>query len=565
MEHEYSVNIGPAQGAKVPVVRAQFGRITVILGVNGTGKSGVLEALKATSSTWAPNRPVIYVEGGRVVRVPDSIAVDRGTFDAHGTLERAAATHVGKRTTLLADRVIDAFHLLLRQGENLKIEHSDAVTAWKSSGMNGDCPDVPTAPLERLFAAFHEIFSDITLELAPKDKRILCKKGSAEYAPSKLSDGERQVLSILADIAHLADAKSVILVDEPELNLHGALANRLWNRIEADMPQALFVYATHNIGFAMRSGVSSVLALRGAGNEAIEIGSIADLEPREAREFLGAIPAIVARAATVVTEGEEDDSFDSVFYRWLLEGHDLGIICLGGSGDVSAVASRSGMWERLAPGIKIVGVTDKDYRPEERRTDEAGSGCLSLEYHEAESYLCHPRVLVAVATKLGSVAALPKESEVVGYLAEDLAKQQVRVAALRTFARAQVRLAVSIERRILQQAEDATAMRGLIADAARQEAAKSVLFVGEERATGIFEEELGACASAIADRDTDALLKLVPGKPLLNRLAPLVGCRDGVAVARAVRHHLKAQDFAHSLRLRDRIIGVLGPGQPRSG
>ena len=59
----------------------------------------------------------------------------------------------------------------------------------------------------------------------------------------------------------LAENKSLILVDEPELNLNPGLACRFWDIVEIELPESIFVYATHCVSFAMRNHVQKIIVL----------------------------------------------------------------------------------------------------------------------------------------------------------------------------------------------------------------------------------------------------------------------------------------------------------------
>lgn len=104
---------------------------------------------------------------------------------------------------------------------------------------------------------------------------------------------------------------------------------------ERQFPDSVFIYGTHSISFAMRSAIHSIVALKSGGRSALEIKSVHDLDRTEAREFLGAIPSILAANAALVVEGD-DDSFDGPFYRWVIGHQEVAVVPIGGSGDVTA-------------------------------------------------------------------------------------------------------------------------------------------------------------------------------------------------------------------------------------
>jgi hypothetical protein len=69
------------------------------------------------------------------------------------------------------------------------------------------------------------------------------------YNASEMSDGERVVFYLVGQ-ALSASENGVIVVDEPELHLHRSIQSRLWDAIEAERSDCLFVYLTHDLDFA---------------------------------------------------------------------------------------------------------------------------------------------------------------------------------------------------------------------------------------------------------------------------------------------------------------------------
>ena len=64
-----------------------------------------------------------------------------------------------------------------------------------------------------------------------------------------MSDGERVVLYLIGQCLSLPE-NSVIIIDEPETHLHKSLVDKLWNKIEAQTPNKLLLYITHDLEFA---------------------------------------------------------------------------------------------------------------------------------------------------------------------------------------------------------------------------------------------------------------------------------------------------------------------------
>lgn len=70
-----------------------------------------------------------------------------------------------------------------------------------------------------------------------------------EYNFNLLSDGEKAVFYYIAMVL-LAGEKDYIIVDEPENHLNLSVLISLWNQLEIEKPNCLFIYITHNIQFA---------------------------------------------------------------------------------------------------------------------------------------------------------------------------------------------------------------------------------------------------------------------------------------------------------------------------
>lgn len=69
------------------------------------------------------------------------------------------------------------------------------------------------------------------------------------YPAFKMSDGEKNILYLIGRVL-LANAGSLIIIDEPEMYLHKAIVNKLWDKLEVLRQDSIFVYLTHDLDFA---------------------------------------------------------------------------------------------------------------------------------------------------------------------------------------------------------------------------------------------------------------------------------------------------------------------------
>lgn len=78
--------------------------------------------------------------------------------------------------------------------------------------------------------------------------KVKDKKTNDTYDLNGLSDGEKVILYYCAQVI-LAPKNGFIIIDEPESYLNFNLINKLWDRLEDERKDCIFIYITHNIDF----------------------------------------------------------------------------------------------------------------------------------------------------------------------------------------------------------------------------------------------------------------------------------------------------------------------------
>jgi ABC-type branched-subunit amino acid transport system ATPase component len=540
--------------SRLPDTPFELTRVNVILGANGAGKSKALVEIKGQVPTLFPGKTAVFIEGGRAIKLPASFKANRNNFSQYETLSLATTTHKGKTQNGISDRITDTFMLLDRKGEELTRLHSDAVTKWMKDGKNGDCPEREEPPLSKLCFLFSQIFPQISLEFNHDNKSIICvKNGGNPYSLTELSDGEKQVLSILADIGLLTDEKNVILVDEPELNLNPLLACRLWEEIENDLKNTTFIYCTHCISFTMRENVKNILLLGNSSEQISKIGDVSNVPLNELRELLGTIPAILSTSKALVVEGHQN-SFDAVFYDWLLGEKGITVVPMESSSDVKAVSSRTGLWSQVTSSVVLHGVVDRDFKPDSVVQDLEASNCTALELHEAESYLCIPEVLVNITNSMGLLKELLTITEVENKIIANFQSCLLKVVAKRVFEKTNLALNISITKSELANISNEQELKAALCSKASEQVGLASDRFSDELVKDIFDEEFANANEAINSRNILKILKIGEGKQLLSTLATLTGARNMNDLLRAATKHLKIENFLLLSDLRAKIL-----------
>jgi ABC-type lipoprotein export system ATPase subunit len=518
--------------------RFDFPRITVVLGANGSGKSTLLRKIKDAHQS-------IYVEGGRTIKIDDVVKLTRQNFNDYQNLNQTLIKYKQKRRNKLVDRIFDAIMLLIQKEQVLKDAHSDAVVLWEKGGRVGDIPKRGQPPLEKLFEQYNEIFPHINITYNKSDGRVTVVNDNTPdaYGPSSLSDGEKQVFSLMTDMLEIEDEYNVVVVDEPELNLHPELAERLWALLESEYPDKHFIYATHSIQFALRSNVDALYVISSDPTKIRKIENLAEMPRSDLERFLGGVPGILNAGKVVVTEGHEK-SFDSIFYRWLLNDGTVEIFPCGNCNDVRQVIGKRGLWSQVSSDIVLTGVVDPDYRSSASNARSTADHIVQLSLHEAESYLCIPDLLVAAASAIASQEVNLTEKEVKDCIFHELRSKRISIALKRSFANAGVTVRLSLEKSTLAAISTKDEAMNLIKDISAGEINKAVEAMDESAFEARLDSELAHIDQIISSGDVIAALRLVPGKELLAKLAPRAGCKNGVDLMRSVKSNLSLEQFS---------------------
>lgn len=527
--------------------RFEFPRITAILGANGSGKSILLRAIK-------DNFPCVYVEGGRTISINDIVKVTALNFGNYINLDHTLNRYKNKRKEKLVDRIFDAIMVLLQRGQAIKQVHSDAVEKWKKDGKQGDVPQRERPPLEKLFEQYNEVFPHIHLSFDESSGNLTVVNDNKQqpYRPSELSDGEKQVFALMADMFDLGEEYNVVVVDEPELNLHPELAERLWVSLESEYQSKYFIYATHSIQFALRSQVEALYVISSDPSKIQKISNLSEIPRRDLERYLGSVPGILNAEIVIVTEGN-DKSFDSIFYRWVLGDSKMEVFPCGNCSDLIQVINKRDIWRQISTDIKLFGIIDSDYRSEDDIAKYSGQHLIPLSLHEAESYICLPDILVAAAHKIGSQEKMPTVTEVQDLIFEELQRQRLLIAYNRTVPDFSFNARLSIERSSLANVRTKEEVMNLIREKAVEEVSKARCMINETVVEQRLDSELAHIDRVLSERDVLQALKLVPGKELLTKLARRTGCKSGIDLIRSIKNNLSTDLFDPITRLSNTI------------
>ena len=108
---------------------------------------------------------------------------------------------------------------------------------------------LPRTKLDQVQQHWEKIFPRNKMLRMSGKLSIVGEKDAQPYAPTRLSDGEKTVLYLLASVLY-ADKNGIVMVEDPEVFLHHSIMKSVWDTVEDLRPDCTFIYLTHDLEFA---------------------------------------------------------------------------------------------------------------------------------------------------------------------------------------------------------------------------------------------------------------------------------------------------------------------------
>lgn len=243
---------------------------------------------------------------------------------------------------------------------------------------------------------------------------------SDNYKASDMSDGERVVFYLIG--ACLAAPKdSVLVIDEPELHLHKAIQNQLWNAIEAQRQDCQFVYLTHDLDFAASRADAVKVSLREYDGKYWDwyiTPAQTDIEEDVLLLIAG------SRKPILFIEGT-NDSLDFQMYSRIYR--DFTVIPLGSCSHVIHATNSFGYLKNLHL-LDCYGIIDRDHRSSDEIANLRLRSIYSLEFPEIENVFLHPDIIMYMSSRLARTDSEEILTDVSKIVFERLKKDRTKLA-----------------------------------------------------------------------------------------------------------------------------------------
>lgn len=248
---------------------------------------------------------------------------------------------------------------------------------------------VKDAPIDTITLIWRDIMPHREIKFI--DGKVLVRKaGEPEYHGKEMSDGERVALYLIGQCLCAPDG-SVLIIDEPELHLHKALINKIWDKVEELCPTKVLIYITHDLDFAAsRCNATKIWVKSYDGRNSWTWGRIP--EHVQLPESL-LLEVIGSRKRVIFCEGSVGGLDATIYQAVYPEYH---VIPRGGCDKVieSTKALRN---NEALHHLSAMGIVDGDHRDAREVAALLEHGIHTIGVAEIENLLCMESVIRLVA------------------------------------------------------------------------------------------------------------------------------------------------------------------------
>ena len=427
----------PTAAGQMHPLRLDVGEALFVLGANGTGKSSLMfrfnaqnrehaRKVSAHRQTWMQSDALDLTPSNKLQTEQHIRNEDQNDQSRYRDL------YASERASIAVFELVDAEN---RRARAMARAYDDERMDDLASEAEAESP---IAVINELLRESH-----IPIEIFIRDNEQVTasKNGGPEYGAAQLSDGERNVLLISANVL-TAPPASLLLIDEPERHLHRSIIAPLLGALFGRRKDCGFVISTHDAELALESRESRALLLRSCAFdgktptawEADELAAGAPSDDGLKRDLLG------SRRRILFVEGTER-SIDKPLYSLVFPM--VSVVPKGSCAEVEQAVAGSRAAEALH-WLRAYGVVDGDGLDADQIAARRERGVYALPFYSAEAVYYHPAVIARVASRQSLVLGTDEDALVsaataagvaavrdhTGRLSDKAAKKAVRRAVL---------------------------------------------------------------------------------------------------------------------------------------
>jgi ABC-type dipeptide/oligopeptide/nickel transport system ATPase subunit len=215
-----------------------------------------------------------------------------------------------------------------------------------------------------------------------------------KYNASEMSDGERVIFYLIAEVV-CSPENSIVIIDEPEMHIHKSLVKSLFDLIENERNDCVFVYLTHDIDFAFsRQNARKVWAKSYEGSNVWDYEFLEDNTPIPEQLYL---EILGSRKPILFIEGDNSKSIDEKLLELIFSDYTVKPLgsCQKVFSTTKAFNEQSGFHH-----IESFGLIDRDRRTSEEVIHIKNPNIWVARVAEIENFLLLEKVIKEVALNM---------------------------------------------------------------------------------------------------------------------------------------------------------------------
>jgi aspartyl/glutamyl-tRNA(Asn/Gln) amidotransferase C subunit len=331
----------------------------VAIGANGSGKTTLSDKLKQ----YLPKSSVV-ISAQRILLIPTFDGVSNFNQTDKNLKQTQQADKSMRNTFSMTNKDwFNPVQTLAREFgnliANLFAERNVQRNEYVNSLPEGSTITItkPKTKLDAALEIWNFLIQHRVLECSDDGSNLTLKTTSKttsgeNYPAHQMSDGEKVALYLIAQVLQ-APKNGFIIADEPEMHLHKAILEKLWDRLEQERRDCIFIYLTHDLDFATSRNAKKVWIKSYTPPEKWDIEGIPkenELPEQLLMELFG------SRKSILFCEGERD-GIDYQIYKILF--HKYTITPVRTCRDVINYTKAFNKLPNIV--IKASGIIDSDY------------------------------------------------------------------------------------------------------------------------------------------------------------------------------------------------------------
>ena len=388
-KYQFSINTSNNGQINVPL---EEGKPVFVLGANGVGKSTLMHNLYASNRPHAKrilaHRQTWFTSNSMDLTAAKKKQTERNINNQDQQItSRWQDPYSSQRSSISIFDLINSENIRAREITKA-VDDDDLDSAKKLSNAQ--------APIEGINELLAISNIPIVISLGKDEQLFASKNGSDLYSIAELSDGERNVLLIAADVL-TSDPNTLIIVDEPERHLHRSIISPLLSSLFHKRKDCAFVISTHDIFLPIDNFNSSTLLVRDCNWSGKNISSWdADLIEETDRISSQVKESILGAKRDILFVEGQNESLDKQIYQLIYP--TVSVVSKGSCRNVEKAVEGIKSSESLH-WINAYGLIDSDDRTTEQIQELKDKGIVATNCYSVESLYYHLDIVKFVADR----------------------------------------------------------------------------------------------------------------------------------------------------------------------